>query len=51
MEYVWRAPQKKESWYTPSFEIRNGAIPTPTTPGLGVDFDPDFLKKAAPVRG
>jgi L-alanine-DL-glutamate epimerase-like enolase superfamily enzyme len=51
MEYVWRAPQKKESWYTPSFEIRNGVIPTPTTPGIGVDFDPDFVKKAALVRG
>ncbi len=22
MEYVWRAPQKKESWYSPNFEIR-----------------------------
>ena len=51
MEYVWRAPQKKESWYTPSFEIRGGVIATPTMPGLGVDFDPDFLKKATPVRG
>jgi L-alanine-DL-glutamate epimerase-like enolase superfamily enzyme len=50
MEYVWRAPQKKESWYTPSFEIRGGVIPTPTTPGIGVDFDPDFLKKAAAVK-
>jgi L-alanine-DL-glutamate epimerase-like enolase superfamily enzyme len=50
MEYVWRAPQKKESWYTPSFEIRNGVIPTPTTSGIGVDFDPDFLKKATLVK-
>jgi L-alanine-DL-glutamate epimerase-like enolase superfamily enzyme len=50
MEYVWRAPQKKESWYTPSFEIRNGVIPTPTTPGLGVDYDPDFVRKATLVK-
>jgi L-alanine-DL-glutamate epimerase-like enolase superfamily enzyme len=46
MEYVWRAPQKKESWYTPNFEIRNGVIPVPTGPGLGLEFDPDYLKKA-----
>ena len=46
MEYVWRAPQKKESWFTPNFEIRNGVIPVPTGPGLGLEFDPDYLKKA-----
>ena len=50
MEYVSRAPQPKESWYSPDFEIRNGAIPVPTSPGLGVEFDPDFLKKADRVR-
>jgi len=46
MEYVWRAPAKKEPWYAPNFEIRNGVIPVPTGPGLGLEFDPDFLKKA-----
>ena len=50
MEYVWRAPQKKESWFTPNFEIKNGVIPLPTGPGLGLEFDPDFLKKAAVVK-
>lgn len=49
MEYVWRAPAKKESWYSPDFEIQNGTIPLPTGPGLGVQFDPGFLKKAAVV--
>ncbi|HEY2014418.1 MAG TPA: mandelate racemase/muconate lactonizing enzyme family protein, partial [Bryobacteraceae bacterium] len=33
MEYVWRAPHKKESWYSPNFEIRNGVIPVPVGPG------------------
>jgi L-alanine-DL-glutamate epimerase-like enolase superfamily enzyme len=51
MEYVWRAPQKKESWFTPNFEIRNGVIPVPTGNGLGLEFDPDYLKKATLIKG
>jgi L-alanine-DL-glutamate epimerase-like enolase superfamily enzyme len=50
MEYVWRAPQKKESWFTPNFEIRNGVIPVPTGPGLGLEFDQEYLKKATLIR-
>jgi L-alanine-DL-glutamate epimerase-like enolase superfamily enzyme len=50
MEYVWRAAPRKESWYTPNFEIKNGVIPTPTGPGLGLEFDPEFLKKATIVK-
>ncbi|HTS26814.1 MAG TPA: mandelate racemase/muconate lactonizing enzyme family protein [Bryobacteraceae bacterium] len=50
MEYVWRAPAKKESWYTPNFEIRNGVIPVPEGPGMGLQFDPDYLKKATLVK-
>jgi L-alanine-DL-glutamate epimerase-like enolase superfamily enzyme len=49
MEYVSRGPAKKESWYTPNFEIRNGAIPVPTGPGMGLEFDPDFIKKATNI--
>ena len=50
MEYVWRAPQRKESFYSPNFEIKNGVIPAPTGPGLGIEFDQDFLKKATVVK-
>jgi L-alanine-DL-glutamate epimerase-like enolase superfamily enzyme len=50
MEYVSRAPAKKESWYTPNFEIRNGVIPVPAGPGLGLQFDPDFVKKATVAK-
>jgi L-alanine-DL-glutamate epimerase-like enolase superfamily enzyme len=50
MEYVWRAPAKKESWYTPNFEIKNGVIPVPTGPGMGLEFDADYLKKATLVK-
>ncbi len=49
MEYVWRAPQRKQSWFSPNFEIRNGVIPLPPGPGMGLEFDPDFLKKATPI--
>src|SRR5580700_4454287 len=49
MEYVSRGPAKKESWYTPNFEIRNGVIPVPTGPGMGLQFDPEFLKTAKVV--
>jgi len=50
MEYVWRAPQKKESWFSPNFEIKNGVIPLPAGPGMGLEFDPEFLKKAVVVK-
>jgi L-alanine-DL-glutamate epimerase-like enolase superfamily enzyme len=49
MEYVHRADPKPESWYRPNFKIVNGAIAVPTGPGLGLEFDPDFIKKATPV--
>ena len=50
MEYVWRAPAKKESWYAPNFEVVNGVLPVPTGPGLGLTFDPEFLKKTTVVK-
>jgi len=50
MEYVWRAPAKKESWYSPNFDIRNGVIQVPTGPGMGLEFDPEYLKKATNIR-
>ena len=50
MEYVWRTPAKKESWYSPNFEIKNGVIQVPTGPGMGLEFDPDYLRKATVIR-
>jgi L-alanine-DL-glutamate epimerase-like enolase superfamily enzyme len=50
MEYVSRAAARKEAWYTPNFEIKNGVIPVPTGHGLGVEFDADFVKKATIVK-
>jgi L-alanine-DL-glutamate epimerase-like enolase superfamily enzyme len=50
MEYVSRKAPKKESWYAPNFDIKNGVIPVPTGPGMGLEFDPDFLKTATSVK-
>jgi L-alanine-DL-glutamate epimerase-like enolase superfamily enzyme len=49
MEFPYRGKPKRASWYTPNWEIRNGVIKVPTGPGLGVDFDPDYLRKAEKV--
>lgn len=49
MEYVSRKPPKKESWYSPNFDIKNGVIPVPTGPGMGLTFDPDFVRTATVI--
>ncbi|MBK9167695.1 MAG: mandelate racemase/muconate lactonizing enzyme family protein [Bryobacterales bacterium] len=46
MEYPWRRPPKQESWFTPHFDVAGGAVPVPKGPGLGVEIDPDYLRKA-----
>ena len=46
MEYPWRAPQKKPSWYTPDFRIVKGRIQVPTTPGMGLEIDHAYLQAA-----
>jgi L-alanine-DL-glutamate epimerase-like enolase superfamily enzyme len=50
MEYVHRSEAKPESWYKPNFAIKNGVIPLPPGPGMGLEFDPDFIKKATVVK-
>jgi L-alanine-DL-glutamate epimerase-like enolase superfamily enzyme len=50
MEYVHRSEAKPESWYAPNFAIKNGMIPLPPGPGMGLEFDPDFIKKATVVK-
>jgi L-alanine-DL-glutamate epimerase-like enolase superfamily enzyme len=49
MEYPCREPQKAQSWFTPNFIIKNGQLPVPTGPGLGVEVDPAFLAQAEVV--
>src|SRR5580692_11715909 len=50
MEYVHRSEAKAEPWYKPNFAIKNGVIALPAGPGMGLEFDPDFVKKATVVR-
>ncbi len=49
MEYPWRAPQQTPTWYKPDFKIVNGKIKVPTTPGMGLEIDPDYLKQSTVV--
>jgi L-alanine-DL-glutamate epimerase-like enolase superfamily enzyme len=50
MEYVSRKEPKKQSWYSPNFDIKDGVLPVPTGPGMGLQFDPDFIKSATVVN-
>ena len=50
MEYVWRRPQATPTWYKPDFRIIDGKIKIPTTPGMGIEIDPDFLRQASILR-
>jgi L-alanine-DL-glutamate epimerase-like enolase superfamily enzyme len=49
MEYPWRKSQVTPSWYKPDFKITNGKIRVPTTPGMGLEIDPDYLAQATVV--
>jgi L-alanine-DL-glutamate epimerase-like enolase superfamily enzyme len=49
MEYPWRKPQTTPSWYRPDFKITGGKIEVPTTPGMGLEVDPDYLAKATVI--
>jgi L-alanine-DL-glutamate epimerase-like enolase superfamily enzyme len=49
MEYVSRKQPKKESWYSPNFDIQDGMLAVPSGPGMGLEFDPGFLKSATVV--
>jgi len=46
MEFPHRSQPKPVSWYTPNLRITDGKLPVPTGHGLGVEFDPDYLKQA-----
>ncbi|MBI4876172.1 MAG: mandelate racemase/muconate lactonizing enzyme family protein [Acidobacteria bacterium] len=50
IEYPHRGRTKTESWYRPNPVIENGAVKVPTGPGLGLEIDPEYLKKAEIVK-
>jgi L-alanine-DL-glutamate epimerase-like enolase superfamily enzyme len=49
MEFPHRGGEKYDAWYTPRFNIRDDKVAVPEGPGMGVGFDPAFLKKAERV--
>ena len=49
MEYPWRKSQTKESWFAPNFLIKDGEIPVPEGPGLGLEIAADYLASAEVV--
>jgi L-alanine-DL-glutamate epimerase-like enolase superfamily enzyme len=50
MEFPHRGIPKTESWYTPNFRVKDGMVPVPTGPGLGVDFDPEYVRQLRKVE-
>lgn len=51
MEYAWAGDLKPESWYSPHCKVTNGMLKVPEGPGFGIEYDPDYLKKAVIVEG
>jgi L-alanine-DL-glutamate epimerase-like enolase superfamily enzyme len=44
-------PYKPVSWATPALTVeKGGVVKVPTGPGLGIEYDPEFLAKAEVVR-
>lgn len=50
MEYAHRGNEKPESYSSPQFVIKHGTVSAPKGPGLGVAFDPDYIKKATSIK-
>jgi L-alanine-DL-glutamate epimerase-like enolase superfamily enzyme len=50
MEFPWRNPPKPAPWYTPNFDVKNGEVAVPQGPGLGIRYDPAYLKKLVKVE-
>ena len=43
----YRAKKREDTWWdAPALEARNGSIPVPTGPGLGVEYDPAIWREA-----
>ncbi len=49
MEFPCRGPHKPASWFAPNFPIQDGVVKVPAGPGLGIEYDPEYLKKARKV--
>ncbi|MEM1253565.1 MAG: mandelate racemase/muconate lactonizing enzyme family protein [Cyanobacteria bacterium P01_H01_bin.21] len=43
-------PEKPPKWFSPALAIKGGKLQIPEGPGLGIEIDPDFLRKAHKLR-
>ncbi len=43
------APRKPGEWFSPGPVVKDGALPVPAGPGLGLTIDPDVIARARPV--
>ena len=43
------APRPKPPWFSPTMQVKNGALDVPDGPGLGITIDPQLLAKAQPL--
>jgi D-galactarolactone cycloisomerase len=41
--------KKQEGWWMPHFELKNGVMAVPDTPGLGIEYDEQIFKEAVRV--
>ena len=42
--------QPTRGWYSPEIVVRNGIVPVPTGPGLGIEIDPAAVRRAEVLR-
>ena len=43
------SPRQPETWFAPALEVKKGVLQVPAGPGLGIEIDPDVLRKAKKV--
>jgi L-alanine-DL-glutamate epimerase-like enolase superfamily enzyme len=48
-EFVYNPGETAPTWFTPAIQVRNGLMPLPTTPGLGIRYDDSVWKTAERV--
>jgi L-alanine-DL-glutamate epimerase-like enolase superfamily enzyme len=48
-EFLAEEP-RRDGWWSPTFDVRDGKVAAPTGPGLGMEIDASELRRARPVR-
>jgi L-alanine-DL-glutamate epimerase-like enolase superfamily enzyme len=50
IEYAWDEKRKEPNWYSPQFKVVDGKVKVPTGPGLGIEYDDAYLKRAEAIN-